>query len=110
MSAAEPVTLSKFVGGFVSATGWVKAAAIGIRILALVLVLGIPAGCWFFGHKAGYSEAKDKFYKAGYADASDWFAKHPVQSFGDGCTVNNNVSEKDKGFKACVWPLTFGWR
>lgn len=98
----EPFSFAKFFAGFGSAVGWVKAAAIAIRIAVIVCV---PASFMWTYH-VGKKNGTDAGYKSGYSQA---IKDHPpITINGNNAQVNNNVEEK-RGFQACVWPLRLGW-
>lgn len=94
--ANEPVSFAKWVSGFVKAATWAKTL---VFLIIGAFIVGVPAGIWYFGHKAGYTKGHLDGYEAGL----DWADKHPKQVVtGDGCTINNNVCPKVNkyGFQA----------
>lgn len=95
----EPFSWQKLFAGFGDAVGWVKAAAIAVRILAIASIVGIPMLTYHSGLVKGRLEGIATGLKQ---------CPPPVQITGNGAVINQNAPVK-RSFEVCVWPLHVGW-
>lgn len=107
---AESFSWSKFFSGFSSAVGWVKAAAIAIRVAIFVCVPLSFALTYHFGFKAGDIKGQTIMAAKKEKEFRDWIESHPQNVVnGNGTQLNNNVRVPNNHFQASVFPFRLGW-
>lgn len=83
----EPFSWAKFLSGFTTGLGWVKALSLLIKIVIVLVIVGVPVVCYNNGHKTGKLEG----FAQGYSQA---IKDNPPQVYNGSATVNNNPIAK----------------
>jgi hypothetical protein len=98
----DPVTFIRWITGFVKAANWVKTF---LFLIIAAVIIGVPAGIFFWGKHVGYIQG----HLVGYEAGLDWADKHPKNTVsGNGTTINNNVCPKINKFGLQVRGCTMG--
>ena len=102
VSTPEPFSPINALKSFVSGLDYFKSV---MQFVKLAIIAGVVASPFVIYH-SGVKKGDAAGFIRGYSQA---IKEHPpVTITGNGATINNNVDAK-RGFRACIYPLTFGW-